>query len=371
MSHKKRATKVSASLTGRLRGRLKKWWDRNLWNKFLTVLVAVVVLSVSGMYGIAQWYIQKHANEPLVFGATFIPDYARGLDLDPEETMDAMINDLGIRHFRLVSYWENGEHEPGKYDFSFLDWQFEKAQAAGAKVSLAIGLRQPRWPECHIPDWAVKLTKDDWEPALKKYIAEVVKRYSDHPALESYQLENEFLLRVFGDCFDHDRQRVIEEFDMVKNLDPDTPIIVSRSDNAIPSWPVREPRADLIGASIYKRVWDRTITNRYFEYPLPAWYYAFLAGGAELTTGRNTFIHELQAESWLPDGFSMKTASTEEMYKSLNPERLRHRFSYAVATGMKRIDLWGVEWWYYMKEVRNEPELWNVAREKLTRYRNE
>jgi beta-galactosidase GanA len=69
--------------------------------------------------------------------------------------MQAMIDDLGVRQFRLVSYWDKIEPEKGTYDFDELDWQFQKANDAHAKVSLAIGLRQPRWPECHMPSWQI------------------------------------------------------------------------------------------------------------------------------------------------------------------------------------------------------------------------
>jgi hypothetical protein len=346
----------------------KRWWRGDLLHRIITVFIAAFIFATSGMYVVAQWYIDKHSDEPLRLGATFIPDYAVFLGVDPEETLDAMINDLGIRQFRFVSYWKNGEPKRGEYDFSYLDWQFDKAKAAGAKVSLAIGLRQPRWPECHMPEWAVKSPQSDWEARLMDYISVTVNRYKNHPNLESWQLENEYLLDVFGNCPDHTRERLIDEFYLVKELDPKHPIIVSRSNNAVPSWPVGEPRADIIGASIYKRVWDGNITQRYFEYPLPAWFYAFLAGGAEATTGRNTIIHELQAEAWLPPGYEMHSAPLDELYKSMNPELLRKRFDYGVGTGMKTIDLWGVEWWYYMKEKRDAPELWNVAKEKFEEY---
>lgn len=319
------------------------------------------------MYSVAQWYFFKHRNTPVQLGATFIPDYAAGFGLDPEQTMDAMINDLGVKRFRLVSYWENGEAEQGKYDFSFLDWQMKKAQAAGAKVSLAIGLRQPRWPECHWPGWAKEMPKAEWEPQLKEYIQAVVERYRDHPALESYQLENEFFLKVFGKCPDFSRERLVEEYKLVKGLDTNTPVVISMSNNAI-GMPIYAPTPDKWAISIYKRVWDKTITKRYFEYPIPAWYYAFRAGFTEATRGRDVFAHELQAEAWLPEGYDMRTAPIDEYYKSLNPDNLSDRFEYGVATGMKNIDLWGAEWWYFMKEKRNAPELWNVAKEKFAKY---
>jgi hypothetical protein len=350
-----------------LLGTFLRWWHTGIWQKLLTLVVALIVATVSTMYGIAQWYINKHESEPLRIGATFIPDYARSFGLDPGETMDAIIDDLGIKHLRLVSYWENGEAVQGIYDFSFLDWQMEKAHASGVKVSLAIGLRQPRWPECHMPQWAAELPKSEWQPKLMDYIQAVVERYRDHPALESWQLENEFFLKVFGICPDHSRDRLIEEFKLVKSLDSAHPLIVSRSNNAL-GWPAGEPQPDISAVSVYKRVWDKTLTKRYFEYPLPAWFYGTLAGWNELMNGNDTFVHELQAEAWLPDGFSMTTAPIDELYKSMNPDRLRDRIHYGVATGMRRVDLWGVEWWYYMKEVRDAPELWQAARETISEY---
>ncbi len=330
----------------------------------LIIIVVLVMFCVSSMYGIARWYMAKHASEPFNMAATFIPDYAESFGLDKQQTMDAMINDLGIKHLRLVSYWENGEATRDVYDFSFLDWQMQKARENGVKVSLAIGLRQPRWPECHMPTWAAKLPKSQWEPQLFDYIEAVVNRYRNDPALESWQLENEYFLKVFGICPDHSRDRLVDEFDLVKRLDKSHPLIVSRSNNAI-GWPKGEPQPDISAVSVYKRVWDKTITRRYFEYPIPAWYYGFLAGWNELVNGNDTIIHELQAEAWLPDGFEMQTAPISELDKSLSPQRLQDRFEYGRSTGMRTMTLWGVEWWYYMKEKRNDPDLWNVAKEEI------
>ncbi len=323
------------------------------------------------MYSIAQWYINKHKNEPLVIGATFIPNYARYFELDPKETLSAMINDLGIRDFRLVSYWSNGEPERDKYDFEELDWQFDMIEEAGGSVSLAIGLRQPRWPECHMPHWAESLPKSEWTVELEEYIAATVHKYKDRESLISYQLENEYLLEVFGDCPDHSRERLVKEFNLVKSIDPERTLITSRSNNAVPSWPMGEPRSDINAASIYKRVWDGTVTKRYFEYPVPAWFYAFLAGGAELTTGRNTFIHELQTEGWTPPGFGgLKDAPISEQDKSFSAKDVSPRIDYGIATGMRRMDLWGVEWYYYRMVKLNDPSLWNATKAKLIEVRN-
>lgn len=349
-----------SNLFRRLLGLAARTWQRNLWNKVVIVVTVLVFSLVSCMYGIAQWYIFTHKDQPYQIGVTFIPRYARYLGVEPKETFQAILDDLKPTNVRLVSYWNDIEKERGTYDFSELDWQMDMAEKAGAKVSLAIGLRQPRWPECHMPQWHLNQPKEVWYGDLKNVIGATVGRYKTHPALESYQLENEFFLSVFGECPDFSRDRLIDEYFYVKGLDADHPVIISRSNNAI-GFPINEPQPDAFGVSVYKRVWDRTITRRYVEYPFPAWFYGFLAGGGKIITGKELMIHELQAEAWTPDGMEIKTAPVEELYKSMNPERLEGRFNYAKGSGIKRMDLWGAEWWYAMKVNRGEPELWNTA----------
>jgi len=61
-----------------------------------------------------------------------------------------------------------------------------------------------------------------------------------------------------------------------------------------------------------KRVWDTTITHRYFEYPIPAWYYGFLAGVEEIVTGRNTIIHELASRAVATNGIWLAHLKAEQ-----------------------------------------------------------
>ncbi len=341
----------------------KFWWrERGIFQKILIILIISITAWVGVMYAVAQWYILRNKDKPLNWGVTFIADYARSFDLNPQETMQAMIDDLGIRRFRLVSYWDHIESQPGTYNFNELDWQFAKAQTAGAKVSLAIGLRQPRWPECHMPAWALGKPKDFWYPKLKDFMTATIERYKNNPALDSYQLENEFFLKVFGECPDFSRDRLIEEYDLVKRLDPNHQVVISRSNNAI-GVPIGKPVPDLYGVSIYKRVWDKNITKRYIEYPFPAWFYGFLAGAGEIIQGKDMIVHEMQAEPWAPTG--TKQASIEEQDKSLNAKRLKDRIQYARGTGMRTIDLWGAEWWYWRKVKFNDHSIWNVARDQI------
>src|SRR5882762_4646007 len=113
---------------------VQQYWGKSKWHRICLVLAAALVLWIGALYGIAQWYIYTESDKPLKLGASFIPAYAESLGLDPQQTMDALINDAGVRHFRLVSYWDQLEPAPGVYDFSLLDWQFKKAEAAGAHI---------------------------------------------------------------------------------------------------------------------------------------------------------------------------------------------------------------------------------------------
>lgn len=337
-----------------------KTWRKSFWNKLWISLLGLILLCITGMYGIARWYIVTNDHKPTVIGTSFIPAYAESLGLNPQETMDALINDLGVRHFRLVSYWDQLEPSEGNYDFSQLDWQFKKAEEHNAKVTLSVGLRQPRWPECHMPSWALDEPKSVWQPQLERFITAVVDRYKDSPSLESYQLENEYFLTAFGICPDFSRDRLVSEYSLLKKADPDHPVIISRSNNAL-GLPLNDPRPDEFGVSIYKRVWSPPV-GRYVEYPFPAWFYAFMAGTQKIVTGKDMIIHELQAEAWPPNGQSISQTPLAEQNKSFDAARFEDRIAYGTATGMKEMYLWGSEYWYYRLVIMKDPSLWNVAK---------
>ena len=125
---------------------------------------------------------------------------------------------------------------------------------------------------------------------------------------------------------------------------------------------LRSKTPDEYSVSMYQRVWDKTVTHRYLQYPFPSWYYAFLAGVQKITKGRDMMIAELQAEPWPANGQTIQESSLAEHNKSFNAGRLQTTVDFAKQTGMKSIDLWGAEYWYYRLQVLHDPSVWNTAR---------
>lgn len=333
---------------------------KRFWKRFALGFIAFIFICTGTMYGIALWYQRTQAGKPSQLGVSFIPSYATYLGVDPQQTLNAIIGDLGVRQFRFTSYWDEIEPTKGTYDFTTLDWQMQAAEKAGAKVSLAIGLRQPRWPECHAPSWVdTTAPTAQWQPALEQYMTAVVSRYKDSSALASYQLENEFY-NSFGACHNFDQSRLISEFSLVKRLDTKHPVIISRSDN-YSGFALGKPRADITGISVYRRVYSPWV-HGYFTYPFPSWYYAFLAGAQQILTGKPSVIHELQTEPWPPNGQNILNTSLAEQNKTFDAARLKSTATFAKQTGIRHIDLWGAEYWYYRAQVLHDPSVWTAAK---------
>lgn len=295
------------------------------------------------------------------FGVSFSQKRSLEYDLDWRSNYLALLDDLQIRNYRLMSYWDLHEPGRGQFDFTDLDWQMAEAAKRGATVSLAIGIRQPRWPECHEPGWAHKLGGHEWKQALYAYMEIVVNRYKDHPALASWQLENEGMNNWFGTCPIADRQRLIEEFALVKKLDKTNPIYMSLSDQH--GLPLGEPTPDVYGFSMYRLLWNEKIPPQgYITYPTPIWYHRLRAAVIKLTKQRDVFVHELQMEPWGPR--DNKQLSIEEQNKSMSQKQLGEVVLFARKSGIQKIDVWGSEWWYWRK-VNGDPHIWEEVRKQL------
>jgi hypothetical protein len=315
-------------------------------------IVATVILIV--------WVlVQRAPIQPArAWGVTFSYPYMEQFGIPWREAYEAMLSDLGVRKLRIPVYWPEVAHTATIYNFDNYDYQIEKATQYNAKLILAVGRKLPRWPECHEAPWANTMTEAEKQYHILRYIAEVINRYKSSPALEAWQVENEPFLS-FGVCPPLDVNFLDKEIALVRSLDPSHPIVVTDS-GELSIWIYAARRADIFGTTMYRTIYKNNIG--YFTYPLPPSFFRLKRALTELATGKRPMIViELQGESWGPR--LIYEMDKTEQYKSFNPQKFKETIEYAKRTGFDTFYLWGVEWWYWLKEKQGRPEMWNIARE--------
>lgn len=297
--------------------------------------------------------------EEIKWGVNFSPKHAQFLGLDWKENYSALLDDLKVKRIKLITHWDQLEPEKDKYFFEDLDWQIEKAEEKGVKFLLVIGMKTPRWPECHIPGWAVNLAKEDQQKEILELLEEIVLRYRDSSSIWSWQVENEPFF-PFGTCPWSDRKFLEEEVALVKSLDEKKrPVLISVSGEWSP-WVRAAKIGDIVGTTMYKKVWWG-VMKTYLTYPLPEIFYWRKAKVIEKLFGKKVIVVELQAEPWGPK--LLYESPIEEQEKTMNPERFKKMINFAKKTGFDEFYLWGAEWWFWLKETRNDSRIWNEARE--------
>lgn len=325
------------------------------WKTILVKAIAILVIA-SGLLALA--FSQKPANlAPGLknFGVTFSKPWAKELGLNWRETFQKILDDLGIKKIRLPAYWTEIEPASGKMDFADLDWQIAEAEKRGVKIILAVGQRLPRWPECHIPEWAKELSVSEQQQKLLSVLGLIINRYKNSSAIEYWQIENEPFFSSFGICPELDKKFFSKEIALVKSLD-NRPIIVSASGELDP-WFSAAKRADVLGTTMYRIVYNSKLG--YVRYPLPPSFFHLKANLVKIFSGtKKIIVTELQAEPWGPQAIYEMTL--EERDKSLNFEQFKKNIEYARQVGFSDAYLWGVEWWYWEK-LNGRPEFWKEA----------
>jgi len=296
--------------------------------------------------------------EEIKWGVNFSHKHARALGLDWKENYLALIDDLGVKDIKLAVYWDLIEKEKGVYDFQDLDWQIRIAEEKGVEILLVMGMKVPRWPECHIPGWAEQLTKEEQQEKVLKILENIVLRYQDSPAIWAWQVENEPFF-PFGHCPWSDKDFLEKEIELVKSLDEQKrPVIISDSGEGS-FWFGAARLGDIVGTTMYRKVWFHEL-EIYVTYPIPPVFYARKAKIIEKLFGKKVINVELQAEPWGPK--LLYDSPLEEQEKTMNLEQFKKNIEFAKKTGFDTFYLWGSEWWYWMKTKQNQPEIWYEAK---------
>lgn len=303
---------------------------------------------------------RKDAPSSITYGMSFSVPYVLELGLDPVKVLDAYIHDLGIRHFRLAAHWTLTEPLRDVYDFAWMDTQLTQVEAVNGEVIFGVGRRLPRWPECHVPEWAGALTWEEQKEEIREYITDVVTRYKDSTVITYWQVENEPYLDIFAreHCGVLDEAFLREEVALVHALDPTRPILVTDSGN-LGTWNGAYSEGDAFGTSVYVYFWNPELGQ--FKTILPPWFYRAKEGLMEFVHGeKRTFLIELSLEPWLVE--PVTDIPVEVQFTRMNPEKMDEILAYAKETRFDTQFLWGGEWWYWLRE-HGHPEMWEKGKQ--------
>ena len=291
------------------------------------------------------------------WGMNFSEKHAKNLGLDPREVYSAFLDDLGVRKFKIAVHWDLLEPERGRFEWTGTDWQMSEAAKRGAEILPVIGLKVPRWPECHLPAWAAELGVAEREEALREFMRVFVERYRENPSVSAWQVENEPFFS-FGECPARQEGFLEREMELVRAADPGRPIVISDTGEYSLWW--RAARlGDAVGTTLYRRVWFKQL-GIYASYPWPPVFYARRAWLVEKLFGKEVWDVELQAEPWGPVLYY--DLPLEEQEKSMTLEQFRKNVDFARRTGFREHYFWGGEWWYWMKEKQGEDAYWQEAK---------
>lgn len=319
------------------------------------ILLIVVVCAV-----LVYAFSFRTTPEKVAYGISFSVFHSNELKLDWKKVYDGLLNDIGVKRFRLSAHWPLTEPKKDVFNWSELDYQISQAETHDATVILAVGRRLPGWPECHEPDWAKDLSKEEKRKEVLEYITATVNRYKGSKAISYWQVENEPFLTLFAKhiCQDFlDKDFLKQEIELIRSLDTShRPILVTDS-GELGLWYNAYSVGDAFGTSLYVYVWNHYVGP--IRYPITPGFFKLKRNIVEFFYGKkDTKLIELSLEPWLLQ--PIIDTPIETSLKQMNIERFNKVIDFAQKAGFEEQYLWGGEWWFYMKK-NGHPEFWERA----------
>jgi hypothetical protein len=324
--------------------------------RWIKIFLIFLIIFSSIVFFLTQGYVFDWKD--ISYGLTFSKKQAQELSLDWQKLYQDILVDLKVKKIRLPVYWDEVENKQGVFEWNDLDWQVDQAELSQAGIILAIGARVPRWPECHLPDWTEILSQTEIHTKQLNYIKAVVDRYKDKKNIIAWQVENEPFLKYFGECPPLDINFLDIEIETVRSLDS-RPIIITDS-GELSVWYPAAKRADIFGTSIYRNTYS-TKLEKYIHYPLsPKFFLAKKNLVGLFAKPQKWIVIELQGEPWGKEPY--QNLSLEERNITMDLVKFKETAEYARQTGFQEFYWWGVEWWYWEKEIKQNPDLWLQAK---------
>lgn len=321
--------------------------------KFLIILGVIFLIFFSFSF--------SKIPSQLIYGVSFSKFHSDELGLDWKKTFLALLDDLKVRNFRLSAHWPMVEPQDGKFNFSELDFQMREAQKRSASVILAVGRRLPGWPECHMPEWASKLSPNERNQKLLEYIETVVGRYRGFDNIKYWQVENEPYFAAFSrsGCGSFDEDFLKEEIALVRKLDPGRPVLLTDS-GEWGAWYKAYKNGDAFGTTMYLYVYFKQGNiSEPIRYPLiPAFYRIKQNIIGTILGAKPSLVIELPAEPWLLQ--PIVDTPINDQLERMGLDKFNEMVRFSSKTGFDTFYLWGAEWWYWMKQ-NGHPEFWERA----------
>lgn len=321
----------------------------------LYILGSVVVALIVAC---AFFYLQFQPAEKVNWGVTFSHRYAEYLGLDWKTVYLDMLNDLKPERIRIMAYWEDIEPQPEQYDFSIAAQMLAEAEKRNIDVILVLGHKQPRWPECHHPDWYNDLSSEEKDQAILRMVKNAANYYKQFDSLKIWQVENEALFSFGDNCPQTPIELVKQEIDIVRSIDS-RPILLSDSGEFGRWLPTASLKPDIFGSTMYRVVHNPKVGH--FKYPLPSAFFRVKAGVLQTFRPVDKIVGvELQAEPWFADDMFQVPLNTQ--FALMNPVIFKEYTEYAEKVGFEDNYLWGVEWWYWLANKHGDWGMWEEAR---------
>jgi hypothetical protein len=304
-------------------------------------------------------------HHPKRLGTTFSQLQCGYLGLDTQETFNRLV-EMGFKLIRLCSYWHEIQPVRQRFNFSVLDWLVNEAQRHAIEVVLTVGMKAPRWPEFHFPEW-VKDQYDtnrldvplDIDLALAdltlNFVKSTVERYRNVSNIKYWQVENEPLTRLEVGAGRYVSEEFIRrEIELVRHLmHPDQKVLLT---NTVTLWPPFSQEdeesfqatlalSDAVGVNVYTKVPHGA--NSYIE-PSPVYWRKLKRWQARLReTCKESWVAESQAEPWEAN----KLVAIEQVnYPSSSPKAAMELSCRLAQIGYDPILLWGCEYWYWQEK---------------------
>ena len=342
---------------GRIQDMQKNIANLSKRKKIALLLLVVFILVVFESLLLMLRFNRINKYKPEIIGVSFSQIQAERYGSDWRANYIAILDDLNFKQLRIPAYWNRIEASKGNYNFTELDWMVNEAGKRNANVTILVGQKNIRYPECFYPEWVDKTNTSKTSQDAVDMVKAVVQRYKNNKTVTAWQLENEFVLKSFGECPANmlNGKQLKKELEALREIDSSRHVLISQSDQY--GFPVQGPLADTIGFSMYKWSWKKEIG--YYKYPQDGTFFWWKAGILSALRDQNIKIHELQAEAWGPVG--NENLDYSESMRSMNPRQFEENINYARQTKIREFDLWGAEWWWHLKQ-QGKNEMWDAVK---------